>query len=346
MEINEKKSIIKDTWLRRNTGCVPYIVEAGRHHLATLEFYRDNARELSWHESYYNKLSDVEDYNVPNIKPNVGIGTVAAALGCEYVPNEDGDPWVRPMITEENVDAVYQISKPEPARSPVYRQAFDRLDYFLEHSTLPLRLLNVPSPLVAASQVWEYTSFVEATLAHPREVHYMLEVVTQSIIEYVRLQLDRISRLYTMGHEPLFIPREVGLRISDDTAAVLSPTAYREFGVPYNRKISEAFGGLIWHSCGDVGAVLPVVMEIPGLRGIDVVAPQNDWNKLRIAVDQGVAMILRHYFWDHAENGADLVAYSRELIKFFGGKGIFILTSAPTAVEAQALAKQLSGVLT
>ncbi len=31
----------------------------------------------------------------------------------------------------------------------------------------------------------------------------------------------------------------------------------------------------------EVGAVLPAVMEIPGLRGIDVVAPQNDWETRR-----------------------------------------------------------------
>jgi hypothetical protein len=30
------------------------------------------------------------------------------------------------------------------------------------------------------------------------------------------------------------IPAEVGVRVSDDTAAVMSPGLYREFGVRYN----------------------------------------------------------------------------------------------------------------
>ncbi len=226
-------------------------------------------------------------------------------------------------------------------QSPLIRRAFERLDYLSGHSSLPLRLLNVPSPLVAASQIWEYTSFLESTVTHPAEVHFLLDLVTDVIIEYVRSQLQRIPRLFTMGHEPLYIPADVGLRISDDTAAVLSPTAYRTFGVPYVRRLSEAFGGVIWHSCGDVGAVLPAVMEIPGLRGIDVVAPQNDWQRLRDAAGGRVAMILRHYFWDHGGAGADLVEYSTRLVRFFGRRGLFILTSAPTVPEARALATKL-----
>jgi hypothetical protein len=344
MDNEVKKAIIKDTWLLKSSGFVPYLVEAGRHHLATLEFCNDDARELSWNEAYHGSMSEIEDYSMPNIKPNAGIATVAAALGCECVPNTDGDPWAKPFITEDTIQAVYQVTRPR-MDSPVYLRAFDRLRYFLSHSNLPLRLLNVPSPLVAASQVWEYTSFVEATTTHPKEVHHLLEVVTDSIIEYVRAQLAIISRLYTMGHEPFYIPRDIGLRISDDTAAVLSPSAYREFGVKYNQIISAAFGGLIWHSCGDVGAVLPAVMEIPGLRGIDVVAPQNDWAKLRDAAGGKVAMILRHYFWDHSTKEVDTVRYARDIVDYFGRTGIFLLTSAPTAEEAMVLAKRLKEML-
>ena len=344
MDTETKKTIIKDTWYLRDTGHVPYLVEVGQHHLATLDFYDDDEKELSWIQTYYKNIPEMEDYSIPNIKPNVGIGLVATAFGCECIPNAEGDPWTKPIITENNISSVYKIGKPSIS-SMVYRRAFERLGYFLLHSELPLRLLNVPSPLVVASQVWEYTSFVEATIAHPNEVHYLLNVVTDSIIDYVKAQLEIISRLFTMGHEPLYIPRDIGIRISDDTAVVFSPDAYREFGAKYNRRIAEAFGGLIWHSCGDVSAVLPVVMEIPQLRGIDVVAPQNNWVKLRDAAGGRIAMILRHYFWDHAQHGIDAVTYGRDLIDFFGRKGLFLVTSAPTAEEAHGVAKGLGKIL-
>ncbi len=55
-----KKAIIRDTWSLRDTGRVPYLVEAGRHHLATQEFFEDDARELAWSEEYHARLSGMD----------------------------------------------------------------------------------------------------------------------------------------------------------------------------------------------------------------------------------------------------------------------------------------------
>ena len=248
MNDQEKLSIIADTWALKKTSHVPYIVETGKPHLATLDFYNNDAKELAWNENYHASQLQVNDYNIPNVKPNVGIGIVAAAFGCENVPNNDADPWIKPSINEETIRNVYLLKKPDIKTNKVYARAFDRLAYLQSHTNLPLRMLNIPSPLVVASQIWDYTSFVESTIAHPSEVHHLLGLVTTSIIEYVNEQLLKIRNLYTMGHEPFYIPKDIGLRISDDTAAVMSPNAFREFGLVYNTRIAEAFHGLIWHS--------------------------------------------------------------------------------------------------
>ena len=34
---------------------------------------------------------------------------------------------------------------------------------------------------------------------------------------------------------------------------LLSPDLYREFGIPYAKRLSDAFGGLLIHCCGDWG---------------------------------------------------------------------------------------------
>ncbi len=105
-----------------------------------------------------------------------------------------------------------------------------------------------------------------------------------------------------MGHDAWYIPPEVGLRISDDTAAVMSPKLYREFGVAYNTKLSEAFGGIVVHSCGDLQPVLPVMMGTPGLQGIDLTMPPNpNWNVIKDAAAGKTALNLRHYFWNHPQ---------------------------------------------
>lgn len=342
----EKREAILKTWNLEPTREVPFLIEIGYPHFATEEFYGDDEAELRWNERYHQERAEVDDYGLPNIKPNLGISVMAAAFGCEQRINNEADPWITPRIREANVTDVFTLKKPDPTTNLIYQKAFARLDYLQNHSSLPLRLVNVPSPLVTASLIWEYTSFVEATLLYPKEIHALLEVVTEATIEFVQLQLQRIRKLFTMGHEMWYTPPEVGIRISDDTAALLSPKLYREFGVRYNTKIAEAFGGIVVHSCGELRHVLPVMMEIPDLRGIDLTIPQNSkWEVIKKSAAGKTALNLRHYFWDHPQAGVDLLEYTRNLIEYFGMQGIFIQTSTPTIPEAVALGQKLHQLL-
>jgi len=171
--------------------------------------------------------------------------------------------------------------------------------------------------------------------------------VTEATIQFVRLQLRMIgSRLFAMSHEPWYLPLELGIRISDDTAAVMSPRSYREFGVPYNKRLSDAFGGIVVHSCGDIGHVLPAMLEIPGLRGIDLVAPQNDWRKVREITAGKAALCLRYYGWDFPNSDpGNLFEYSRSLVEFFGRRGIMLWTQTDTPAAAKELSGKLHRVL-
>ncbi len=342
----EKHAVLMDTWNLQETPEVPFLIEIGRHHLATSEFYDDNAAELRWNEQFHHDRAEVYDYGMPNIKPNLGIDIIAAALGCKTRVNNEADPWITALIREENAHDVYALNKPDFTTNPIFRKAAARLEFFHTHSDVPLRLVNVPSPLVTASLIWDYTSFIEATVLHPKEVHTLLDIVTETTIEYVQWQLERIQRLYTMSHEMLYVPREIGLRISDDTAAVMSPKLYREFGVRYNARLSEAFGGIVVHSCGDVQHVVPVMLETPGLRGLDLTITQvTKWEKVRDAAAGKTALNLRHFFWDHSGESADLLEYSKQLVEFFGRRGIFLQMSTRTKKEAITLGRQLHQAL-
>jgi hypothetical protein len=343
----EKRDLIRRNWRLEDVEEVPFLVEHGPMHAATSEYFSDHSAELAWNEAYHRRREGLYDYGMPNIKPNQGIHIIAAAFGCAYKVNDEADPWVTPLIRGDNPQDVHSLEVPDAPSNPVLRLAWDRLDDLQSRSALPLRLVNVPSPLVTASLIWEYTAFIMATLRHPREVHVLLEKITEATIAYLREQLARIRRLHTMGHEMWYIPREVGVRISDDTAAVLSPKLYREFGVRYNSMISRAMGGIVVHSCGDVKNVVEPMMEIEGLRGLDFTIPQTaDWERVRKAAAGKTALCLRHYYWDHGREAAvDLAAYSRKLVDFFGRKGLFIQTSTPTAEEALTLGLKMHQAL-
>jgi len=223
-----KKELIRKNWMLGNLDEVPFLIEVRPFHGAVSRYLGDDAAELAWNVDVHRRREEVYDYGTPNIKPNMGISIIAAAFGCPCTANDEADPWAAPLIREENVEDVHKLEAPDPAAAPAYRRAWERVEYLQRASALPLRLVNVPSPLVSASLFWEYSSFIEATMLRPQEVHVLLEKVTEATIGYVQEQLRRIGNLHTMGHEMWYIPRDLGVRISDDTAALMSPMGSRD----------------------------------------------------------------------------------------------------------------------
>ncbi|GHV26281.1 hypothetical protein AGMMS4952_06000 [Spirochaetia bacterium] len=347
LDIATKKKRIEANMRLEDLDEVPFHIEVGPMHMATREFYDNPDAEIRWAEDQARKLEGVYDYGFPNIKPNQGINIIAAAFGCECKVNDEADPWVTPLIREENAEDVYKLKVPDPVNHPVFQKAWKHLEALQSRSAIPLRVINVPSPLVTASLIWDYTSFIEATLAYPDEVHALLEKVTEATILYVREQFKRIKNLYSISHEMWYVPREAGIRVSDDTAALLSPNLYREFGVKYNGMIAKEFGGIVVHSCGNTTNVAEAMMEIPGLKGLDFTIPQvADWAKIRDAAAGKTALFLRHFYWDHiGDENADLAEYSKKLVDYFGRKGLFIQTSTATREEAVALGEKLHKLL-
>jgi len=341
---NEKKDILDAVWRLEDTGEVPFVVEIGPFHGATTAFFNDPAAEVKWNEELHRMRQGVYDYGLPNIKPNQGIGIVAAAFGCEYTVNDEADPWIKSKIREENSGDVHKLQIPDPEKNEIFKKVWKRIESLEGLSSLPLRMVNVPSPLVTASMIWDYTSFIEGLLVCPGEVHVLLEKVTQATILYIREQFRRIKNLFSVSHESICpVPRFAGVRVSDDTAALLSPDMYREFGVRYNSLISREFGGIVVHSCGDVQYVVPAMMEIEGLKGLDFTIPQvMNWEAVRNAAAGKTVLCLRHRYWDHGKDAkVDLAEYSAKLVETFGRKGVIIETSAPTADEARALGEKL-----
>jgi hypothetical protein len=347
LDTETKKKLIEANWRLEDIDEVPFVIEVGGMHLGTSKFYGKPGAEIEWTEEQTRKREGVYDYGFPNIKPNQGIGIIAAAFGCEYRVNDEADPWIKCLIREENAEDVYRLKVPDPVNNPVFARAWKHVETLQNLSSMPLRVVNVPSPMVSASLIWDYTSFIEATLSFPDEVHALLEKVTEATILYIREMFKRIKNLYGVSHEFWSVPREAGIRVSDDTAALLSPALYREFGVKYNAMISKEFGGIVVHSCGNVRDVVEAMVEIPGLRGLDFTIPQvADWSKIRDAAAGKTVLCLRQMHWDH-EGGVkvDLAEYAKKIIDYFGRRGIFIQTSTPTHEEAIVLGERLHRIL-
>ena len=61
---------------------------------------------------------------------------------------------------------------------------------------------------------------------------------------------------------------------------MLSPELHDEFGVPYLNRLSDAFGGIYVHSCGDWTHLFPSLEKVRGLRGLEFGASEAPYDKV------------------------------------------------------------------
>ena len=282
-------------------------------------------------------LAHETDY-VPYLDPFEGVTVLSEAFGCRVEVPENGDPWIRDPLIHDNPEDVYRLKKPEK-NNRVYRRTLETLRYFEEKTghVMPVGATDPQGPLDVASLIWNNQDFIEACALHKKEVHHLLDLVTEAFIEFYSMQYEALKNpAYPVHSFPLVHPGD-GISISDDEALLLSPDLYREFGLPYLNRISEAFGGLYYHCCGDFGFLLDHILQIKGLRAINGHLSTRELKPAYIEkiLDRGVGLFLGisdlEIGWDNDEWAADDVMelyeqyYVPEALRASGGKGIVLV---------------------
>jgi uroporphyrinogen-III decarboxylase len=223
----------------------------------------------------------IDSDQVPGLWPYHGTGVLASAFGCEIVWPVDKEPWTMPVI--RNPEDVYSLKEPDPQNSGLLPKVLETIRYFDRETggKVPIKLTDTQGPLDTASLVWDYSSFMHALHSNPAEVHMLLKMVTELVIEFTKIQFELIEDPYYPSD---CFPRDIkerGIGISDDLAAVISPEVYKKFGVPYNFLISKSFNGLHIHSCGEYYHNLRLMLDIPGLRSVNWNSSPREMNPKR-----------------------------------------------------------------
>jgi len=227
---------------------------------------------LGWREA-----ADLGDAFVPHLQPQAGVTVFASAFGCQVDFFTHTLPWAHPVIrASDPPEKVYDL--PPPAVDA--GQLGDMLaftDYFIAQTggRYPVAITDMQGPLDTAYLVWESGAFMEAMYTNPKEVHHLMRLVTDLIMRYVKAQRARSPEFLPCHYPPLWLPDGRGISISDDGLAVISPHLYREFCLPYVNELSEEFGGVMIHSCGNFVHQFGNLQQLRALRGINFGATET-----------------------------------------------------------------------
>ncbi len=220
---------------------------------------------------------------VPALCPTLGVIAIPSAFGSEVVWWENDFPAVRPLIGDRP-EKVRDLVRPKVTDGELGR-ILEYTRVFLERTggKMSIRLGDIQGPLDNAALIFGHTDFLEALITAPQEVHRLLDMVTDLMIEFAAAQRDLVraagAEFVPSSFQP-WLPDGQGLSVANDVAVMLSPGLHDEFGVPYLNRLSEAFGGLYVHSCGDWTHLFSSLEKVRGLKGLEFGASEAPYDKV------------------------------------------------------------------
>ena len=299
-----------------------------------------------------------EDSYIGFLMPWFGTGVLASAFGVDVVFQKKMDPAVA-ISTVKDVIELDALKTPDYEKSGLMPRVLKQLRYFKENCDLPIGVTDCQGPLTTALSIIGYDNFVYWMVDHPDKIHALMDLVTESLIGWVKYQKDiigvsRESAPYIIGLK--MAEGSGGVWIADDDCCMMGPELYAEFVKPYNEKVLAAFGGGGIHYCGRATQHIENYMNTAGLTCLHNLH-QDDYESVtqmaKAAKDKGIVF----YICDYVPGDDRLDGYYDDLFSGIGQTGLIVSSYIAPSIalikgkyelknrEAHALAKRVDEMI-
>jgi uroporphyrinogen decarboxylase len=243
----------------------------------------------------------------------------AGSNAWKYGTDEWGRVWKNGMYSHGVVDTTDDLVR--------YRTAPDYADQFFKPAAVQAVRSRFPDhcsffgthigPFMNSYMAMGLDSFCMRIATDPPFIHALMESRTE-------WALAVYSRAVAMGAELIVM--------GDDAAhgggPIVSPEMWREFVLPYHRRIVERLGvPVVWHSDGNIRKLLPMAVEA-GFAGIHGLEPWS-MSLAAIKAEFGDSLVLIGNADTRLLCGPDLDAVRREKRRCLdeGGIGAYMLST-------------------
>lgn len=201
----------------------------------------------------------------------------AAWLGCEIVYPPGEVPDTIPILRGEK-KKLLRMEIPDPLQGNLMGRVYDYYHYFEEvrkdfdFEGKPLGptsvSLGTDGPFTVACNLRGATEFCIDIYEDPQFAHELMSFVTEAIITRIKAWMDFMGVRYPMQ----------SWGFADDSIELISGDVYREFVLPYHRRLVETFslgGPNSIHLCGRASHHFKTLMEELNIRSFDTGFPTD-----------------------------------------------------------------------
>ncbi len=211
------------------------------------------------------------------VRPNFGTIFIPAMFGLNYKVFNDRYPWLTehlPKYAVDKADISHILSHEMMERAIGYIEYFKSVLPKYIHVYMP----DTQGPFDLAHLIYGDDIFYEM-YDNPQFVHELMEVCTQvyiAVSKNLKKSLGERDNECFHGHA---LARGIymnsgGVRISEDSATLISPEQIDEFVIPYVEKALEPFGGGFIHYCGKSVPLLDAFLNLEKVRAINFGNPE------------------------------------------------------------------------
>lgn len=241
---------------------------------------RFESPELMWH-SEMRRAATVPDWptdGIPTVRPNLGVIFIPGCVGQQFVVREGQMPWPGEPMSREEIRSLAAIGLES---SRLMQLALQFYEIHARRAPPGVMAYHPDTQGVFSLAHLFYGDQIFMDLAEdPEWVDELLEITLAVHTRVIRLLKENLrepdGELYH-GHsfpQGVYFPN-AGVRISEDTATMVSPRMLDRFVVPWLVRSACTFGGCFVHYCGKHEHLFEQLCRMPQVRAIDLGNPEK-----------------------------------------------------------------------
>ncbi len=202
---------------------------------------------------------------VPSIRANLGTGILLACLGLEQEAFPDKMPWLKEHMGKEEIS---RISPDDIKIRGSFERGLDMMRHFREilGDKVPIYVMDTQGPFDLAHLLLGDQLFLEM-YDDPPFVHHLMEIcLALGIKTHKWMKEAACESISLMHHSNALFSDSFGIRICEDTTALLGEEQIREFAIPYSVRLAREFGNAWVHYCGCNDALTDAILEAPEFK--------------------------------------------------------------------------------
>ncbi|MHC4402148.1 MAG: uroporphyrinogen decarboxylase family protein [Planctomycetota bacterium] len=199
---------------------------AGWYGISVLDYLTD---DVEWLEANFKAARRFPDVLfLPGFWAEYGMCTEPSAFGTKCVWPEDEFPFAQKML--HDYGEVRRLKKPDCRTDgllPFVIKRLQRCRRRIEKEGHRLWMATSRGPMNIATYLIGHTELMIGVKSHPEEIHKLMEIVTEFTVEWLQ-------------HQASSFPSIDGILLLDDLIGFLGDDDFREFVVPYFKRIGDS----------------------------------------------------------------------------------------------------------